>query len=83
MSDRAPIAPTPQGAHAVLVVDDEPPACKWFARLYGNEFVVLTAGSVNEALALLEQRGHEVAVLLAGGDWTAAAGAPVWRAVAP
>lgn len=64
MSDRAPIAPTPQGAHAVLVVDDEPHACKWFARLYGNEFVVLTAGSVNEALALLEQRGHEVAVLL-------------------
>jgi transposase len=25
---------------------------------------------------------HELAVLLAGGDWTAAAGAPVWRAVA-
>jgi len=26
---------------------------------------------------------HELAVLLAGGDYTAAAGAPVWRAVAP
>jgi transposase len=25
---------------------------------------------------------HELAVLLAGGDWSAAAGAPVWRAVA-
>jgi len=25
---------------------------------------------------------HELAVLLAGGDYTAAAGAPVWRAVA-
>jgi two-component system response regulator PhcR len=58
------IAPAPLGAHAVLVVDDEPHACKWFARLYGDEFVVLTAGSVNEALALLEQRGPEVAVLL-------------------
>lgn len=52
------------GPHAVLVVDDEAHACKWFARLYGNEFAVLTAGSVDEALALLAQRGREVAVLL-------------------
>jgi two-component system response regulator PhcR len=54
----------PLGAHAILMVDDEPQACKWFARLYGDEFVVLTAGSVDEALAVLAQRGHEVAVLL-------------------
>ena len=53
-----------QGAHAILVVDDEPQACKWFARLYGNEFVVLTACSVKEALALMTERGHEVAVVL-------------------
>ncbi len=53
-----------QVAHAVLLVDDEPQACKWFARLYGDEFVVLTAGGVDEALALLAARGHEVAVLL-------------------
>jgi two-component system response regulator PhcR len=52
------------GPHAVLMVDDEPQACKWFARLYGNEFTVLTAASVDEALALLGERGHEVAVLL-------------------
>ncbi|WP_291009873.1 hybrid sensor histidine kinase/response regulator [Hydrogenophaga sp.] len=64
MSERVTNPPTPQGAHAILVVDDEPQACKWFARLYGDEFVVLTAGSVNEALAVLAQRGHEVAVLL-------------------
>lgn len=51
-------------AHAVLLVDDEPQACKWFARLYGDEFTVLTAGGVDEALALLAVRGHEVAVLL-------------------
>lgn len=50
--------------HAVLMVDDEPQACKWFARLYGTEFTVFTAGGVDEALALLVQRGHEVAVLL-------------------
>lgn len=52
------------GPHAILFVDDEPQACKWFARLYGGEFVVLTACSVNEALALMAQRGHEVAVVL-------------------
>ncbi|MGS5085171.1 hybrid sensor histidine kinase/response regulator [Hydrogenophaga sp. A37] len=51
-------------AHAVLLVDDEPQALKWFARLYGDEFVVLTASGVTQALALLAQRGHEVAVLL-------------------
>ena len=50
--------------HAILMVDDEPQACKWFARLYGTEFTVLTAASVDEALVLLGERGHEVAVLL-------------------
>jgi two-component system, response regulator PhcR len=54
----------PHGPHAVLIVDDEPQACKWFARLYGGEFVVLTAGGVDEALAILAERGHEVAVVL-------------------
>ncbi len=53
-----------QDAQAVLMVDDEPYALKWFARRYGDEFVVLTAGSAQEALLLLESRGHEVAVLL-------------------
>lgn len=54
----------PQEALAVLLVDDEPQARKWFARQYGDEFVVLTAAGVAEALALLDQRGREVAVLL-------------------
>jgi two-component system response regulator PhcR len=64
MSEGLPNPPAGQGAHSILMVDDEPHACKWFARLYGDEFVVVTAGSVNEALALLAQRSHEVAVLL-------------------
>lgn len=55
---------SPMSPHAVLMVDDEPQACKWFARLYGTEFAVMTAGGVDEALALLAERGHEVAVLL-------------------
>lgn len=49
---------------AILVVDDEPQACKWFARLFADEFTVLTAHSVDEALALLAERGQEVAVVL-------------------
>lgn len=51
-------------ARAVLIVDDEPQACKWFARRYGDEFAVLVAGGVVEALAVLAERGAEVAVLL-------------------
>ena len=53
-----------QSAHAILMVDDEPQACKWFARLYGDEFVVWTVGGADEALALLAARGGQVAVLL-------------------
>lgn len=56
--------PTPIEARAVLIVDDEPQACKWFARRYGDEFAVLVAGGVVEALAVLAERGAEVAVLL-------------------
>ncbi|MFN3493549.1 MAG: ATP-binding protein [Hydrogenophaga sp.] len=62
--DAAATPTSPAGPHAILMVDDEAHACKWFARLYGNEFMVLTAGSVDEALALLADRGQEVAVLL-------------------
>ena len=63
-ADNTGAARGPWGPHAILMVDDEPQACKWFARLYGNEFTVLTAASVDEALSLLSRRGHEVAVLL-------------------
>lgn len=58
------LRPDTPGAHAILVVDDEPHACKWFVRLYGDEFVILTACSLAEALALMATRGHEVAVVL-------------------
>ncbi|MEZ5645931.1 MAG: hybrid sensor histidine kinase/response regulator [Burkholderiaceae bacterium] len=46
------------------MVDDEPMACKWFQRLYGDEFVVLTAGGVDEALDVLARRAPDVGVLL-------------------
>jgi two-component system response regulator PhcR len=55
--------PSPD-ADAVLLVDDEPQALKWFSRQYGDEFRVLTASGAAQALELLERRAHEVAVLL-------------------
>jgi two-component system, response regulator PhcR len=51
-------------ADAVLLVDDEPQALKWFSRRYGDEFRVLTASGVAQALELLDRHAHEVAVLL-------------------
>lgn len=62
--DHAVALPLPMGAHAVLLVDDEPQALKWFARRYGDEFKVFTAGGVAQALELLDGHAHEVAVLL-------------------
>ena len=46
-------------------------------RLSQGRFRHWPTGQAGQALA-----AHELAVLLAGGDWSAAAGAPVWRAVA-
>ncbi|MEO5658608.1 MAG: hybrid sensor histidine kinase/response regulator [Polaromonas sp.] len=51
-------------ARTILFVDDEPQACKWFARLFANEFTILTAGGVDEAMLTLRERGPEIAVLL-------------------
>ena len=46
-------------------------------RLSQGRFRHWPTGQAGQTLAT-----HELAVLLAGGDWSAAAGAPVWRAVA-
>lgn len=48
----------------VLFVDDEPLACKWFARSFANEFTVVTAGGVTEALAVLAADAGSIAVLV-------------------
>jgi two-component system response regulator PhcR len=60
-------------ARSILFVDDEATSRKWFARSFGGEFEVSTAGSADEALALLADRGEQFAVLvtdyrMAGGD---------------
>ena len=54
----------PAGAAAILFVDDETTSRKWFARVFADEFVVVTAAGVTEALALLAERGTEFAVLV-------------------
>jgi len=45
-------------------VDDEEKAQKYFRMAYANDFSVLTAGSVPEALDVLAQHGEEIAVLI-------------------
>ena len=51
-------------AHTILFVDDEAHACKWFARLFADEFSILTAGGADEALQLLRERAPDIAVLI-------------------
>ncbi|WP_077561924.1 hybrid sensor histidine kinase/response regulator [Polaromonas sp. C04] len=52
------------GQPVILFVDDEPQSCKWFARTFADEFNVLTATGVDEALALLREHGPSVALLV-------------------
>ena len=51
-------------APAVLFVDDEPTSRKWFAREFGDEFRVQTAGGADEALNILRERSQEFGVLV-------------------
>jgi len=53
-----------QDPSAILFVDDEATSRKWFARAFGDEFTIVTAGGVGEALSVLSQREHEFAVLV-------------------
>jgi two-component system response regulator PhcR len=55
---------SPSDAGAILFVDDEAVSRRWFARTFGDEFRVVTAASVSEALDVLRERGHEFAVLV-------------------
>ena len=48
----------------ILFVDDEPQTCKWFARLFADEFTIVTAGSTDDALHMLRERGQDIAVLV-------------------
>lgn len=50
--------------YAVLYVDDEEMALKYFERTFSSEFRILTAPNANEGLKLLESQGDEIGVLL-------------------
>lgn len=49
---------------AVLFVDDEEKAQKYFRMAYSDDFQVLTASNVPAALEILRQHGTEIAVLI-------------------
>jgi two-component system response regulator PhcR len=57
-------SPPPANAGAILFVDDEATSRKWFARSFGDEFDIVTAAGVGEALEVLEKRGQDFAVLV-------------------
>jgi two-component system, response regulator PhcR len=63
ITDSIPLQTT-RKTHTVLFVDDEAHACKWFARLFADEFSIITAVSVDEALQALREHGPDVAVLV-------------------
>ncbi|MBE7498246.1 MAG: hybrid sensor histidine kinase/response regulator [Verrucomicrobiaceae bacterium] len=50
--------------YAVLYVDDEEKALKYFEKSFGDEFRILTASSAAEGLRLIEQHGDDIGVLL-------------------
>lgn len=49
---------------AIIFVDDEATAVKYFQRAIGSLAPVLTGGSVDEGKALLDEHGHKVGVLV-------------------
>lgn len=51
-------------ARKVLFVDDETMTTKWFEKAFRNEFAVVSVSSVSEALLLLSQADHGIAVVV-------------------
>lgn len=68
-------------AGAILFVDDEAASRKWFARAFADEFVVVTAAGVTEALQLLAERGHAFGVLVTDYRMPESDGLKLLRAV--
>lgn len=49
---------------AILFVDDEDKARKYFARVFSSSYEVICASSVEEAMDLLEAKSKALAVLI-------------------
>jgi two-component system probable response regulator PhcQ len=50
--------------YAVLYVDDEEMALKYFERTFGKEFRILTANNAAEGLRILEAQGDDIGILI-------------------
>lgn len=50
--------------YAVLYVDDEEKALKYFEKTFGDEFRIFTANNAADGLRLIEQHGGDIGVLL-------------------
>lgn len=50
--------------YAVLYVDDEEKALKYFEKTFGDEFRILTANNAADGIKLIEQHGDDIGVLL-------------------
>jgi two-component system probable response regulator PhcQ len=50
--------------YAVLYVDDEEMALKYFERSFGKEFRILTANNAAEGMKILEAQGDEIGILI-------------------
>lgn len=48
----------------ILLVDDEAKAVKYFSKAFGNRFQVYAAGSADEALSVMEDKGDRIGVVL-------------------
>lgn len=51
--------------HALLFVDDEPKTCKYFNRLFGDTFRILTAQSGTEGYETFRRYQDEIALVVA------------------
>jgi two-component system probable response regulator PhcQ len=56
--------PTDMKRYAVLYVDDEEMALKYFERSFGKEFRILTANNAAEGLRIIEAQGDDIGVLI-------------------
>src|SRR4051812_29754859 len=56
--------PTDLKRYAVLYVDDEEMALKYFERTFGKEFRILTANNAAEGLRIVEAQGDDIGILI-------------------
>ena len=65
----------------VLYIDDEAQAVKYFQDIFGTEFPVLTTTTVQEAQAIVQARGAEIAVIISDQRMPSGSGVALLREV--